>query len=143
MTDCFKPDERSRIMARIRSHGNLTTELRFMRMMRNYKISGWRRRLNLPGRPDFVFTKHKLCIFIDGDFWHGNPKKFRLPKSNRPYWRKKILGNRDRDHRINKELRGLGWRVLRLWESSLSDERAIVRRLKRFLEQEPLMLHEY
>jgi DNA mismatch endonuclease (patch repair protein) len=133
MTDCFKLEERSRIMSRIRSSGNYTTELRFLRLMRAYKISGWRRRSKLPGRPDFVFTRHKVAVFIDGDFWHGNPKKFRIPKSNCDYWEQKITGNRKRDRQVNKELKRMGWRVLRIWESSLRDEEAIMARLQMLL----------
>jgi DNA mismatch endonuclease (patch repair protein) len=93
----------------------------------------WRRRCKLPGRPDFVFTKRKVAVFIDGDFWHGNPKKFRLPKSNCAYWQQKIVGNKKRDREINNELRRLGWRVLRFWESSLKDEEAIAGKLKLLL----------
>jgi DNA mismatch endonuclease (patch repair protein) len=133
MTDCFQPEERSRIMARIRSNGNYSTEVRFIRMMRRYKIAGWRRRTKLPGRPDFVFTKTKVAVFIDGDFWHGNPKKFRIPKTNCEYWQEKIAGNRRRDRQINKELKTLGWRVIRFWESSLSEEEAVMARLKLLL----------
>jgi DNA mismatch endonuclease, patch repair protein len=117
-------------MARIRSNGNYTTEVRFIRLMRQYKISGWRRRSKLPGRPDFIFTKCKVAVFIDGDFWHGNPKKFRIPKSNCDYWEQKIAGNRNRDHEVNKALRQMGWRVLRIWESSLKDEEAVIARLQ-------------
>jgi DNA mismatch endonuclease (patch repair protein) len=133
MTDCFKPEKRSRIMSRIRSQGNYTTELRFLRLMRRYRIAGWRRRTKLPGRPDFVFTRCKVAVFIDGDFWHGNPRKFRLPKSNCDYWEHKILGNRNRDRAVNKELKRLGWRVIRFWESSLGDEEAIIAKLKLLL----------
>lgn len=117
-------------MSRIRSNGNFTTELRFIQMMREYRILGWRRRSKLPGKPDFVFTKRKVAVFIDGDFWHGNPKKFRIPKSNCEYWEQKILGNRKRDQAITRELRRLGWKVLRIWESSLKDEEAVVAKLK-------------
>jgi DNA mismatch endonuclease, patch repair protein len=133
VTDCFNPQERSRIMSRIRSNGNYSTEVRFIQMMRKYKISGWRRRTKLPGKPDFVFTKHKLAVFIDGDFWHGNPRKFRIPKSNRDYWSAKIQTNRERDRMINKELRKAGWRVLRIWESSLKDVEAVVGKLNLWL----------
>jgi DNA mismatch endonuclease (patch repair protein) len=129
MTDNLNAEQRSRNMARIRSNANFTTELRFLRILRRYKISGWRRRSKLPGRPDFVFTRRKVAVFIDGDFWHGNPKRFRLPKSNVGYWEQKILGNRMRDREINKELKRLGWRVLRFWESSLRDEEAIMGKL--------------
>lgn len=120
-------------MSRIRSNGNYSTELRFIRIMRRYKVAGWRRRTKLPGRPDFVFTKYKVVVFIDGDFWHGNPKKFRVPKSNCEYWENKILGNQKRDREITKELKRLGWRVIRIWESSLSDEEAIIGKLKLLL----------
>jgi len=133
MTDCFTPEQRSRNMSRIRSQGNYTTEVRFLRLMRRYKIAGWRRRTKLPGRPDFVFTKHRVTVFIDGDFWHGNPRRFRLPKSNCDYWQEKIMGNRKRDRQINKELKTLGWRVIRFWESSLGDEEAIIAKLKLLL----------
>jgi DNA mismatch endonuclease (patch repair protein) len=133
MTDCFTPEQRSRNMSRIRSQGNYTTEVRFLRLMRRYKIAGWRRRTKLPGRPDFVFTKHRVAVFIDGDFWHGNPRRFRLPKSNCDYWQEKIMGNRKRDRQINKELKTLGWRVIRFWESSLGDEEAIIAKLKLLL----------
>lgn len=130
MTDCFKPEERSRIMSRIRSSGNYTTEIRFLRLMRRHNIAGWRRRSKLPGRPDFVFPKHKVVVFIDGDFWHGNPNKSRIPKSNCDYWQQKILGNRKRDREVNKELKRLGWHVIRFWESSLGDEEAIAAKLR-------------
>lgn len=133
MTDCFTTEQRSRNMSRIRSQGNYTTEVRFLRLMRRYKIAGWRRRTKLPGRPDFVFTKHRVAVFIDGDFWHGNPRRFRLPKSNCDYWQEKIMGNRKRDRQINKELKTLGWRVICFWESSLGDEEAIIAKLKLLL----------
>jgi DNA mismatch endonuclease, patch repair protein len=130
MTDCFEPEVRSRVMARIRSQGNYTTELRFIKLMRQYGISGWRRRSKLLGRPDFVFARAKVAVFIDGDFWHGNPKKFRLPKTNSHYWEQKIDGNRKRDRTVNKVLKQEGWRVVRIWESSLNDGEAIIARLQ-------------
>jgi DNA mismatch endonuclease (patch repair protein) len=129
MTDTFHPEERSRIMSRIRSSGNAATELRFLEILRKHKISGWRRGKPLPGKPDFVFVAARVAVFIDGDFWHGNPKGFRLPKSNLAYWRKKISSNRDRDKLVNRLLRTDGWHVVRFWQSRLSDEKAVVRRL--------------
>lgn len=120
-------------MSRIRSNGNYSTEVRFIRMMRRYRVAGWRRRSALPGRPDFVFTRRKVAVFIDGDFWHGNPRRFRIPKSNAAYWQEKVAGNRRRDRQVNKKLKALGWRVVRIWESSLGDEEAIIGRLKLFL----------
>jgi DNA mismatch endonuclease (patch repair protein) len=130
MTDVFRPEERSRIMSRIRSQGNRTTELRFIRILRTQKIGGWRRGSELPGRPDFVFRRQRVAVFIDGDFWHGNPKKYRCPKSNRAYWRAKIRRNRERDREVNRLLRLRGWKVARFWESSLRNGRTIRRRLR-------------
>ena len=76
--------------------------------------------------PFFRKMVHAACI-------KGNPKKFRLPKSNCSYWQQKIVGNRKRDREINKELRRLGWCVLRFWESSLKDEESIIGKLKLLL----------
>jgi len=129
MADMFTPDKRSNIMGRIRSKGNRTTELRFIRILRRYRITGWRRGSKLFGRPDFVFCRAKLVVFIDGDFWHGNPKKLRIPKSNQTYWQHKITGNRNRDRLVTRTLKIEGWQVVRIWESDLRDEEAIVAKL--------------
>lgn len=126
----FTRRKRSSIMAAIPSRGNIATELRFMRLMRRSGIRGWRRGSRLPGRPDFCFGREKLAVFIDGDFWHGNPRKFRIPKSNVRYWRNKILGNRKRDQEVAALLESAGWRVVRYWQSSLRDGEAVMARLK-------------
>lgn len=133
MTDTFSREQRSRIMSSIRSSGNAATEIRFIVIARKYKITGWRRGSKLSGRPDFVFPRERVVVFIDGDFWHGNPRNFRLPKSNIDYWTEKILSNKQRDQRINRELRSRGWKVLRIWQSSLKKECAVVARLRRAL----------
>lgn len=133
MADMFTRKKRSQIMGRIRSKGNLTTELRFVRLCRQHKICGWRRSSNLPGRPDFVFYKARVVVFIDGDFWHGNPKRYRIPKTNCNYWQQKIAGNRARDRRVTRTLKSMGWKVIRIWESDLNKERAIVAKLSAFL----------
>lgn len=109
---------RSRIMSRIRGHGNLTTELRLIGLMRAHGITGWRRGVVLPGKPDFVFPAARLVVFVDGCFWHGCRCK-RLPTAHRAFWRSKIETNRARDTRLNKRLRKAGWKVLRFWEHQL------------------------
>jgi len=130
MADVFSRAKRSLIMSRIRSRGNKTTELRFILLLRKYKIRGWRRGVNLPGQPDFTFQAQKIVVFVDGDFWHGNPRTFRFPSTNSKYWREKILRNRRRDSAINKALKLRGWTVVRVWESSLlKAEKRIARQL--------------
>lgn len=133
MTDTFTKNERSEIMGKIRSRGNAATELRLIEILKKRRIAGWRRNVYLPGKPDFVFPRERLTVFIDGDFWHGNPRHFRLPKSNLPYWEKKIRGNQRRDRKVNRALRAKGWKVYRFWQSSLKNEAKVVARLQRGL----------
>lgn len=129
----FTPKKRSAIMGRIQSRGNRTTELRFVRILRKYRVKGWRRGSRLFGRPDFVFGRAKVAVFIDGDFWHGNPRKYRIPKSNQTYWKAKIRGNRKRDRLVTRTLEAQGWRVVRVWESDLRDDEAIVAKISLLL----------
>lgn len=88
--------------------------------------SGYRFRKNLrelPGRPDIVFTKTKLAIFCDGDFWHGRDWEARAQKlsqgTNSSYWLAKIRSNMERDQLNTKKLEEAGWTVLRLWETQI------------------------
>lgn len=73
-------------------------------------------------KADIVFRKAKVCVFIDGCFWHGCPNHFRTPASNTAWWDEKINANRDRDKRNNELLKRAGWMVVRLWEHELSEE---------------------
>jgi DNA mismatch endonuclease, patch repair protein len=67
-------------------------------------------------RPDFVFTRLHLAVFLDGCYWHGCPVHGATPKANANYWVPKLLRNRERDARVTDALRGHGWTVLRIWE---------------------------
>lgn len=68
------------------------------------------------GKPDIVFRRKKVAVFIDSDFWHANPKRFIMPQSNKRYWREKIRRNKERDSQVNKKLKKSGWKVIRIWE---------------------------
>jgi DNA mismatch endonuclease (patch repair protein) len=131
VADVFTKEKRSEVMSRIRGRGNERTELALVRLFRANRITGWRRQAMLPGRPDFVFRKEKVAVFVDGCFWHGCPKCFRQPKNNKIFWLKKLSANRHRDKRVASELRSLNWRVLRLWEHALRKNPAnVVRRVR-------------
>lgn len=67
-------------------------------------------------RPDIVFPRLKVAVFIDGCFWHGCPEHGRRPRSNTEYWRWKLEQNHDRDARVTTALQIGGWDVLRIWE---------------------------
>lgn len=119
MSDVFTKEKRSQVMSRIKGKGNKDTELVMIQILRSNHISGWRRNQAVLGKPDFVFPKHKVALFVDGCFWHGCPKHSNMPKNNRQFWEKKLLGNKVRDKFVNRELRKLGWRVVRVWEHEL------------------------
>lgn len=117
--DIFSPEKRTAIMASIRSRRNRSTEMKMVTLLKKASITGWRRHLPLPGCPDFAFRKQKIAVFVDGDFWHGNPKTFRAPKTRTEFWSQKIARNIERDILNAKALELRGWRVLRIWESDL------------------------
>lgn len=133
MPDMFTTAERSRIMAAVKSKGNKLTEARLVALFRRHHITGWRRHLPLTGNPDFTFRDERVAIFVDGCFWHGCAKHFRMPNSNRQYWEKKISRNMIRDRMTTKQLRGRGWKVMRVWEHELASESILMKRLMRIL----------
>jgi len=130
MADVFSAAKRSAIMASVRGTGNRSTELRLIAIFDVAGIRGWRRGVLLPGNPDFVFPKSHVVVFVDGCFWHGCPIHATHPRSNAAYWSTKIARNRARDRSVNRTLRAMGWRVLRIWEHALH-QRKLPRTLAR------------
>jgi DNA mismatch endonuclease, patch repair protein len=144
--DVFTKAKRSDVMSRIRSRGNARTELALVRLFRANGITGWRRHLEVRGqkdegrrkaavhtshlpthtfrvRPDFVFRRERVAVFVDGCFWHGCPQHETKPRNNAAFWRKKFAANKARDRLVNRTLRRSGWRVLRIWEHTLAKTR--------------------
>jgi len=158
MADVFSKSKRSEVMSRIRSRGNKETELALARLLRANRISGWRRhslvratvesrksrvegkRLScsrpsplgprLTVRPDFVFSKQRTVVFVDGCFWHGCPTHATWPANRAAWWRRKIKGNQARDRLVTRTLRRAGWCVLRIWEHELRQPRSCIRRVR-------------
>lgn len=117
----FKPssEKASRSLAR-----NKASDTKCERLLRSelWRM-GLRFRKNvkaLPGKPDIVFSRDRVAVFCDGDFWHGRDwevRKRKLRKGANPaYWVAKIQANIMRDRRYDKELKNLGWSVIRIWE---------------------------
>ncbi len=125
-------------MAAIRSRGNRDTELKLAAILRAARVTGWRRHQPLAGRPDFVFRRDRLAIFVDGCFWHGCPKHGRNPGSNTWYWAPKLARNKTRDRAVATALRRAGRTVLRFWEHDLQNPTAIVSKIKQALARSPL-----
>ena len=137
MADVLSKKKRSAAMAAVRSRGNKQTELVLAKLLRANRITGWSRHPSLLGKPDFVFRRHRLAVFVDGCFWHGCPSHCRMPSSNQTYWRPKIAGNKARDTLVVAALRKRGWRVLRIWEHELKKPSRCLARVLRSLSLAP------
>lgn len=102
-------------MAAVKSR-DTRPELALRKAMFAAGLRGWRcHRSDLPGKPDIVFSRARVAVFVDGAFWHGHPSKYWKGRSG-PYWDAKIDRNRRRDARVNAELCEMGWTVVRLWD---------------------------
>ena len=129
--DSVSPEIRSRVMARVRSQRNKSTEWRLRAVLIRAGIRGWT--MNPPevsGKPDFVFRSERVAIFVDGCFWHGCAACNRVPSSNIDYWDSKIARNRKRDRTVAAQLRREGWKVLRIWEHELKALGTVVKRIR-------------
>jgi DNA mismatch endonuclease (patch repair protein) len=135
MADVFTPAKRSAVMSLIRSRGNRATELRLIALMREHRITGWRRNAPVFGKPDFVFRRERVAVFVDGCFWHGCPRHATMPANNRAFWKAKLTRNAARDRAVSRALRASGWTVLRIWECALARARTkrTVARIERAL----------
>ena len=132
----------SRIMSSVRSK-NTEPELVLKRYLRRLGKRFQCQPVGMPGRPDFAFPIHRVAVFVDGDFWHGRQWRLRGFRTlsvqfsslrNRKYWVRKITSNMKRDARSTRQLRRLGWKVVRVWEHDLkSNPRRCVRRILRAL----------
>ncbi|WP_028227246.1 very short patch repair endonuclease [Paraburkholderia ferrariae] len=120
MADNMTPEQRRATMSKIRGRD---TKLELLVRSELHR-RGHRFRVNatwLAGKPDIVFTRIKLAIFVDGDFWHGwrfDEWEMKLA----PYWKEKIAGNRARDLRHTARLRKEGWSVVRVWEHEIKSD---------------------
>jgi len=124
-------------MSRVKGKGNRSTEQRLLELLRENRVTGWRRHLPLPGTPDFAWPKAKVAVFVDGCFWHGHAtcKRNITPKQNAQFWQEKVERNRRRDRRQARELRAKGWKVLRIWECRLKKHPELcIRRIVRALD---------
>jgi DNA mismatch endonuclease (patch repair protein) len=122
MSDIFTAEKRSQIMSHIRSKNNKSTELKLIKIFKEYGITGWRRNYNVKGHPDFVFLKKKIAVFVDGCFWHGHKCQKHKPENNSEYWQKKIKYNKSHDRRINELFKNRDWTVIRIWECELKNQ---------------------
>ena len=113
--DNLTPQQRRLNMQRIRSK-NTKPERIIFRLLRANKVYFAKHVNSLFGKPDIVFRRKKVAVFIDSEFWHYHPEKCVMPITNREYWKEKLKRNRSRDEIVNNQLRKDGWKVIRFWE---------------------------
>ena len=120
MPDSLTPKQRSAVMAKIRSKGSRVEKgFRALLLGAGLRPSSGDR---LPGKPDFVFQRARVAVFVDSCFWHGCRWHCRMPNSNVEYWNAKINGNKKRDREVTREYRRTAWTVFRIWEHSLKTD---------------------
>jgi DNA mismatch endonuclease (patch repair protein) len=100
-----------------------------------YRVNHRLRLPELAVRPDIVFTRARLAIFIDGCFWHSCPEHGTAPVRNVEYWAPKLRRNVERDRRVDRALSEAGWLVLRAWEHE--DLESVVNRVMTALDSVP------
>jgi len=122
MTDVLTKKQRSYCMSRIHAK-DTQPEIILRKTISGAGIRGYRLHYKLPGRPDIVFPRRKIAIFIDGCFWHKCPECFIKPETNRKFWSKKIDSNVKRDKIVNAELKTKGWQVIRIWEHEIENQK--------------------
>jgi len=119
--DKISKERRSAVMSKIRSR-NTKFEEDFIQALKRATKMKFERNVHLiKGKPDIVFKKAKVCVFLDSDFWHGwqYPRWKHLLKND--FWREKIENNRVRDQRTTFFLRKHGWVVIRIWEHAIKN----------------------
>lgn len=120
MTDKFSKTKRSSIMKAVKSNANKSTEIKLIKIFKEFKIKGWKRKYKIFGNPDFIFLKHRVAIFTDGCFWHGHDCR-KKPVDNVIYWKTKIKRNKLRDELVSKTLKNKNWQVIRIWECEIKN----------------------
>ena len=128
---------RSALMSRVRTSGSAPERAVSSAIWR----AGFRYRLNvkrLPGKPDIVFPRYRMAVFVNGCFWHNHScRKGRRPATNRDFWDPKLDRNVARDAANRRKLRKAGWRVYTVWECQLEQgTQRVLGRLERLRKAE-------
>ncbi|MBI1968413.1 very short patch repair endonuclease [Candidatus Woesearchaeota archaeon] len=119
MVDVLTKEQRSYNMSMIKSR-NTKPEIILRKTLRQNGFRGYRiNSTGIYGKPDLIFPKYKIALFIDGCQWHKCKHHYVKPKTNALFWAEKINGNVHRDQIVTKTLKKQGWLVLRIWEHDL------------------------
>lgn len=119
--DKFGPEVRSKIMKSIKGKGT-KIEVMLAKALWHKGIRYRKNDRSVFGTPDISIKKHKIAIFVDGEFWHGKDWHENRIDTNKDFWKNKILKNIKRDELVNKTLAEQGWTVLRFWENDVNKD---------------------
>lgn len=150
--DTVTPEQRSKIMSRIRSR-DTKPEILVRKMLH---ANGYRFRVcdrRIVGHPDIVIPRCRTLIEVRGCFWHRhgwvwNGRKLvqeticreasSSPASNRKFWNEKFRRNVRRDAEHERLWAEEGWNLIVIWECALKPSvrektfRFILRTLERW-----------
>ena len=126
MSDIFSSEKRSAVMKAVKSRNTKTTELKMIEIFKELHIIGWRRTYPLIGKPDFVFPKKRIVVFVDGCFWHGHDCRNVTPSDNAEFWEAKRLYNKKHDEEVTQTLVQKNWTVIRIWECELKKKNRVL-----------------
>lgn len=123
--DKLTVEERSQRMSLIRSKSTKFEQNLIAILKKQTRKTFTTNDVSVLGKPDIVFKKRRVCVFLDSNFWHGwqYPRWKHLLKND--FWREKIEHNRIRDRRVTRKLHTEGWVVLRLWEHQLKKDQSM------------------
>lgn len=118
--DVMSKEKRSKVMSKIRSK-ETKCEIALRKALFSTGYRGYRKNIRILGfEVDVAYTKKKVAVFCDSDFWHG--KKKEIPRTNSAFWEAKLKRNRERDIEANQALLQAGWLVMRLNEQDILND---------------------
>ena len=138
MVDRLTPERRSWLMSRVKGK-HTGPEMIVRRAAHALGLRFRLHRKDLPGRPDLVFPRHKVALFVHGCFWHRHSgcRLASTPKSRTDYWQDKFAANVDRDAQAERSLRAAGWRVATVWECETRKPELLAEALYRVMPHSP------
>ena len=132
--DRISREHRSWNMSRIKS-GNTKPEIVVRSLLHNMGYRFRLHRKDLPGKPDIALPMYNSVIFVHGCFWHRHKgcKNTSNPKTKKTFWREKFKANVERDRKVQKKLKSMGWRILIIWECELAEVDSVINKLEDYL----------